>query len=159
MLIGRMAVMRPGSWFFTVISEGETQSSDPWSRMLMPWMNIRMPASGDVLMNYNPWTNWGWSNYDAGNPEFEHEIFTKVALPGKQLGKLTAAVSTLIDLFEAVHPGLEEGPSEEAVAIREFKELAEQIADRKAELEGTAKGNAESALRRLSMLILRPTLN
>ena len=122
---------------------------DPLSRMMMPWLNIRMPASGDVLMNYNPWTNWGWSNYDAGNPEFENEIFTKVALPGKQLGRLTAAVSALISMAEASHRDIEKKHPEQATAIREFTELADKIAARKAQLEGTAKGNAESALRSL----------
>ena len=62
------------------------EAMDLWSQMLTPLMSLRMPCSGDVLMNYSPWTNWGWSDFDAGNPDMEQDIFTHVALPGKQLG-------------------------------------------------------------------------
>jgi hypothetical protein len=122
---------------------------DLWSKMLSPWMNIRLPASGDVTMNYSPWTNWGWSDYEAGDPEMENEIFTNVALPGKQLGKLTDAVMALIEIAEKSSPGLEASKSEQAAAFQELKGLADRIASRKEELLGTAERNAEVALHRL----------
>jgi len=122
---------------------------DLWSQMLLPLMSIRLPASGDVSMNYNPWTNWGWSAYDAGDPDTEDEIFTNVALPGKQLGRLNDAVTALIDLAEETHPNLEEEHPERAEAFRKFKELAYKILNRKEALDGTMKGNAKNALLRL----------
>ncbi len=122
---------------------------DLWSRMLLPWLSIRLPASGDVLMNYNPWTNWGLSNYDAGNPEMEQEIFANVALPGKQLGKLSEAVKALIALAQEAHPELATEDLQQPAAFREFLELADKISLRKEELKGTVEGNAKSALLRL----------
>lgn len=122
---------------------------DLWSKMLSPWMNIRLPASGDVTMNYSPWTNWGWSTSEAGDPEMENEIFTNVALPGKQLGKLTEAVRALIELAEEATPGLAVGESERAVAIREFRELADKIGIKKKEMLETAERDAKNALHRL----------
>lgn len=122
---------------------------NPWLQMLSPWMSIRLPASGDVKMNYSPWTNWGWSASGAGDPEIEHELFTTVALPGKQLGKLTEAVMSLIELADETHPGLDAGGSERAVAIREFKELAAKIQIRKKAIQKTVEEDAERMLLRL----------
>ena len=120
-----------------------------WPQMLSPWMSIRLPGSGDVFMNYNAWTNWGWSDYEAGDPDIEHEIFTTVALPGKQLGRLTDAVLSLIELARKAHPKLDQGESEHALAFREFKELADRILITKRRLQGSVEGNAENALLRL----------
>ena len=122
---------------------------DLWSQMLLPLMSIRLPASGDVRMNYNPWTNWGWSSNDAGDPEIESEIFANIALPGKQLGKLTDAVMTLIELTREAHPEFYREDSERAATISDVEDLAERILARKKILQGTVEGNAESALSRL----------
>lgn len=119
-----------------------------WSKM-MPWMNVRLPASGDVFMNYNPWTNWGWSASDAGDPEIENEIFANVALPGRQLGKLTEAVLALIDLAEQANPELRKGQSDQAIAIKELRDLAEKIQIRKTARQESLEGDVESALLRL----------
>ena len=120
-----------------------------WPQVLSPWMSIRLPGSGNVFMNYNPWTNWGWSDYEAGDPDIEHEIFTTVALPGKQLGRLTDAVLSLIELASEAHPELDQGESAHALAFREFKELADRILITKRKLQGSVEGDAENALLRL----------
>ncbi len=117
--------------------------------MLAPWMNIRLPASGDVSMNYNPWTNWGMSIYDAGDPEIEREIFTKVALPGRQLGRLNDAVMALIELVQDRRLDLAEARSDQKQAIESFVKLASEIRIKKRALQGTVEANAETALDRL----------
>ena len=120
-----------------------------WSPMWLPWMTIRLPASGDVAMNYNPWTNWGVSSYEAGDPELEREIFTSVALPGKQLGKVTEAVQALVDIAGEVHTDLESKFPNEMRKIRDFEELNRKIEVKKGVLQKTLAGNAEDALDRL----------
>ena len=109
---------------------------DLWKEMLLPLTSIRMPASGDVTMNYSPWTNWGWSDYEAGDPETENEIFANVALPGKQLGKLTDAVMALIELAEKKDPRLAKGKSERAVAIWNSGSWPTRLRPRKKNLWG-----------------------
>ena len=122
---------------------------NPWLQMLSPSTSIRLPASGDVRMDYSPWTNWGWSASGAGNPAIEHEIFTTVALPGRQLGKLTDVVTTLLEFAEQSHPGLAEGDSKRAIDVREFKQMVEEIQNRKQAIEKSAEEAAENALLRL----------
>ena len=132
---------------FNPSNEGDS-AMDSWSKML-PWMNVRMPASGDVFMNYNPWTNWGWSASDAGDPDIENEVFANVALPGKQLGKLTEAVLALIDFAEKADPEVGKGESEQTRAIRDFRDLADKIQATIKARKGTLEGDAENALLRL----------
>jgi hypothetical protein len=112
---------------------------DYWREML-PLLNVRMPASGDVNMNYNAWTNWGISASEAGDPIIESEIFSNVAMPGKQLGKLTEAV---LALAEAI------GQDGQLEAIGELKKLATKIETKKQSLHRVAKESAESVLGRL----------
>ena len=118
-----------------------------WSRVLFPLCHIRLPASGDVFMNYTPWTNWGWSSIDAGDPEIENEIFTTKALPGKQLGRLNEAMMALIELAE--NKKLFDDELKTSQAISEFRELAGKIETKKKVLQGTLEGNLENALNRL----------
>lgn len=122
---------------------------ETWTPMLAPWMNIRLPASGDVCMNYNPWTNWGLSIHDAGDPEIEREIFTTVALPGRQLGRLNDAVMALIELMQ--DEKLEYGKANpvQQKAIERFVDLAKVIRTKKLALQGSVEANAETALDRL----------
>jgi hypothetical protein len=112
---------------------------DMWSQML-PLVNFRMPASGDVNMNYHAWTNWGFSASGAGDPLMEREIFANVAMPGRQLGKLIEAVLALAEATQ------QDGKSE---AIEQLKELAEKIEAKKQSLRGEAEESARSVLARL----------
>ena len=116
---------------------------DLWSQTLFPLLNVRMPASGDVNMNYNAWTNWGISASDAGDPVMENEIFTDVARPGRQLGKLIEAVLALAEATK------QDGQSE---AIEQLKELAKKIEAKKQSLRGVAEESAKSVLARLKNL-------
>jgi len=123
---------------------------NPWLQMMSPSTNIRLPASGDVCMDYSPWTNWGVSAPGAGDPRIEHEIFTTIALPGRQLGKLTQIVTTLLELTERTHTDLDQVINpEQAIAIKEFKTMVEEIQSRKQAIKQSAEDAAEIALQRL----------
>jgi hypothetical protein len=124
---------------------------EPWLQMLSPWTNIRLPASGDVRMDYSPWTNWGWSASVAGDPDVERELFTTVALPGKQLGKLTDIVTILLKLAEQTHKELEKDDPEQAIKIREFKKMVSDIQVRKEQIKQSAEEDANNALDRLKI--------
>ena len=114
--------------------------------MLSPMMNIRLPASGDVNMDYRPWTNWGEASPDAGSPKIEEEIFRNVALPGKQLGRLIDAVNALIEIATSDHPDLREQPRSE---FTDFQSMADKIITKKKDLQNTMKSQAEQALEQL----------
>ena len=122
---------------------------EPWTRMISPLLNVRMPASGDVVMDYKPWTNWGVSSPKAGNPEVEAGVFRDVAMPGKQLGKLTEALDALISIVEDIHPGAIKPGSEQREAIDGLRTMANDIKLKRDELAKTAKAEALDALDRL----------
>lgn len=117
--------------------------------MISPFLSVRMPASGDVLMDYKPWTNWGVSSPEAGNPEIEAGVFRDVAMPGKQLGKLTEALNALIRIVEDAHPGVIKPGSEQYEAIDRLRTMANDIKLKKDALAKTAKAEALDALDRL----------
>ena len=102
---------------------------DSWFRMLSPALSFRLPASGDVSMDYSPWTNWGISRSraTAGDPAIEAEVFAAVALPGKQLGKLTDATLALAELVKTVQPDILAQHPEQAAAIQAVVELAADV--------------------------------
>lgn len=122
---------------------------EPWTRMISPLLSVRMPASGDVRMDYNPWTNWGVSSARAGSPEIEAGVFRDVALPGKQLGKLTEAVEALITIVKDVHPDVMARHPQQAEAINDLLRMANDVSLKKDELKKTAKADALDALERL----------
>jgi hypothetical protein len=124
---------------------------DSWFRMLSPAVHFRLPASGDVSMDYSPWTNWGISRpkAKAGNPEIEAEVFREVALPGKQLGKLTEATLAMAELVKTMQPDILEQHPEQANAIQAVVDLAADIERTKDEHRKAAKEEAIKALERL----------
>ena len=122
---------------------------DSWLRMFSPMFSCRMPASGDMWLDYRPWTNWDKTDPKAGNPEIEAGIFREIALPGKQLGKLTEAVMALADLVERVQPGILEQHPDQGEAIRALGAMNARISLRKEELKRTTKAEALASLERL----------
>lgn len=124
---------------------------DSWFRMLSPALSFRLPASGDVSMDYSPWTNWGISRpkATAGNPQIEAEVFSGVALPGKQLGKLTEATLALAELVKTVQPDILKHHPEQAKAIQAVIDLSKDVERAKDEHRKTAKAEAIEAMDRL----------
>jgi hypothetical protein len=69
--------------------------------------NVRLPLSGDVLQNINPW-NWflrltgsqvGLININLGrsaDPELEEEILQDVGSYGRQLGRISDVLGILL---------------------------------------------------------------
>lgn len=63
--------------------------------------SIRFPGSGDIGgFTYQPNTTWEAPSLYRGNAALEQTIYTTVASPGKQLGKLTDLVLQLAQLLE-----------------------------------------------------------
>ncbi|MCS7469086.1 hypothetical protein NZK35_20735 [Stieleria sp. ICT_E10.1] len=123
---------------------------DSWFQMLSPAVSFRLPASGDVSMAYNPWTNWGISRpkSTAGNPEIEAEVYLGVATPGKQLGKLTDATMALAKLVQSLPPELLGQDPSAAEAIEELKDLAAEIERTKEKHKESAKAEAMKVMER-----------
>jgi hypothetical protein len=123
---------------------------EPWTWTFSPTVDFRFPAGGDVMMDYQPWTNWGRVSAKAGVPEIEAEIFRDVALPGRQLGKLINAVGILVALARRADPDVfERLPKEERDAIKDLETLASHVDEKKKELRGKVKDEADKALDRL----------
>ncbi len=67
--------------------------------------NVRLPLSGDVLQNINPW-NWflkagqvGLVNINLGrsaDPDLEEEILNEVGSYGRQLGRIGDVLGVLL---------------------------------------------------------------
>jgi hypothetical protein len=92
---------------------------------------FKLPLSGDVAQWINPITSW-WSGNnisinlgEAGSPETEAEILRRVGTYGRQLGKITDAMTVLL---RHLPPGAKLTQDEKA-AIAAFKKMANQIAD------------------------------
>jgi hypothetical protein len=92
---------------------------------------FKLPLSGDVTQWINPITSW-WSGNnisinlgEAGSPETEAEILRRVGTYGRQLGKITDAMTVLL---RHLPPGAKLTQDEKA-AIAAFKKIANQIAD------------------------------
>jgi hypothetical protein len=63
--------------------------------------SIRFPGSGDIGgFTYQPNTVWEAPSLYRGNAALEQTIYTTVASPGKQLGKLTDLVLQMARLLE-----------------------------------------------------------
>jgi hypothetical protein len=92
---------------------------------------FQLPLSGDVTQWINPITSW-WSGNnisinlgEAGSPETEAEILRRVGTYGRQLGKITDAMTVLL---RHLPPGAKL-TQDEKTAIAAFKKMANQIAD------------------------------
>jgi hypothetical protein len=92
---------------------------------------FQLPLSGDVTQWINPITSW-WSGNnisinlgEAGSPETEAEILRRVGTYGRQLGKITDAMTVLL---RHLPPGAKL-TQDEKTAIAAFKKMANQIAE------------------------------
>jgi hypothetical protein len=120
---------------------------EPWLQLLYsPMMNLRFPSSGDVTMDYSPWTNWGQVSARAGSPRIESEIFRDVALPGKQLGRLIEAVDALVKVVKDEHP---DSCARHEEAFTELATMTTDILRKKDDLKKVARTQAEDALKLL----------
>lgn len=92
--------------------------------------NVRLPLSGDVLQNINPW-NWffkagqvGLVNINLGrsaDPALEEEILNEVGSYGRQLGRIGDVLGVLLQ-----HVQPEKLSEEDRMKIYAFKnQLAE----------------------------------
>ena len=92
--------------------------------------NFRLPLSGDVLQNINPW-NWilkagqvGLININLGrsvDPALEEEILNEVGSYGRQLGRIGDVLGVLLQ-----HVQPEKLSEEDRITIYAFKtQLAE----------------------------------
>lgn len=64
-----------------------------------PMLFVRMPGSGDVNQEIAPETWWSLpfsASYKAGDRALEHEVITKVAGYGSQLGTVIDALQALL---------------------------------------------------------------
>ncbi len=123
---------------------------DSWLKMFSPLLDVRMPAAGDVQMDYSPWTNWGWYSPRAGNPQMEDAIYRHVARPGKQLGKIIDAIQALKKFVADLPPELCQLSVEQQDAFEQFEQLATDIERKQNEVRQDAELAAGEALDRLA---------
>jgi hypothetical protein len=125
---------------------------DSWLRLFSPTIkfpdNIRYPGGGDIGgFVYQPQTQWGAPSLSMGDAQTEYRVYSEVATPGKQLGKLTDAVLALAGMVEAMQ---REGDSEMPEAIAELKRMATSIEQVKTDAREIAERNARANLEKLA---------
>ena len=98
------------------------------------------PLSGDVIQDIAPIFSWKYE----GLPEVEYEVYTSVASPGKQLGKLCEAVLKL-----AEEAGIDPEKVKEIGAI---KAIADEVKTAKVTARDAAKARAEAMTARAEKL-------
>jgi hypothetical protein len=92
---------------------------------------FKLPLSGDVSQWINPITSWWSGNQitinlgESGSPEAESEILRRVGSYGRQLGKITDAMTVLLKHL----PDPENLPPDQRKAIKAFEKMADDIAD------------------------------
>jgi hypothetical protein len=117
-----------------------------------PRNGTRQPLSGDVWQAINPWSWWlestgqqvGFINIyrtEAGDPEQELEIVENVASYGKQLGRITEALSVVLRHESFSSLGLDE-----ELAKRRFLEMAEEISAIKGDFSAPSAENVDRLL-------------
>jgi hypothetical protein len=92
---------------------------------------FKLPLSGDVNQWINPITSWWSGNQitvnlgESGSAETEAEILRRVGSYGRQLGKITDAMTVLLRHL----PDRESLTREERDVIKAFEKMANDIAD------------------------------
>jgi len=95
---------------------------------------LTFPLGGNVAQAWNWWLNqsmrqFGLINIEqtvSSDPDLEHRIITEVASYGKQLGRITDALSAVLN-----HNQDSALTNEERKAVSEFMEMAAKIEDEK----------------------------
>jgi hypothetical protein len=103
---------------------------------MRPASSIHFPGSGNIGgFTYQPYTVWEAPSLYRGNSTLEQSIYSEVASPGKQLGKLMDAVLDIAQILEQQLQG--------STKVEELKALAERIE----QLKTPALNNAEQTAR------------
>ncbi|MDB6061010.1 MAG: hypothetical protein JWM78_1113 [Verrucomicrobiaceae bacterium] len=125
---------------------------DSWLQMFSSSLtsptSVHLPGSGNIGgFTYQPYTVWEAPSLYRGNSTLEQSIYTEVASPGKQLGKLIDAVMALAHVVQT------DSKTSNALntAIEELKPIADQINNLKAphlnNIEQTARDDLDKLLR------------
>jgi hypothetical protein len=92
---------------------------------------FKLPVSSDVNQWINPITSWWSGNQisinlgESGSTETEAEILRRVGTYGRQLGKITDAMTLLLKHL----PDRESLAPDESKVIEAFEKMANDIAD------------------------------
>jgi hypothetical protein len=123
---------------------------DSWFQMLSAAAGkpiaVNLPGSGSIGgFNYQPYTTWEAPSLYRGNIALEQSIYSGVASPGKQLGKLTDVVLKLA----AILKDDVEKYKDAATKVAELEKIASLIEDLKKPVIETAEQNARDDLDKL----------
>jgi hypothetical protein len=102
---------------------------DSWLQMfsssMLPPTSVHFPGSGNIGgFTYQPNTVWEAPSLYRGNSTLEQAVYTDIASPGKQLGKLMDVVLEMAQVLETELKGSEK--------VNDLKVLAEKIEKLKA---------------------------
>ena len=104
--------------------------------------SIRFPGGGDIGgFVYQPHTVWEAPTLYRGNAAVEQTIYSTVASPGKQLGKLTDLVLQMASLMES--------QLDDKCAFEDMKAIAEDIRKIKEPIAEAATNAARDELEKL----------
>ena len=123
---------------------------DSWFNMLSAAAGkpiaVNLPGSGSIGgFSYQPYTTWEAPSLYRGNVALEQSIYTGVASPGKQLGKLTDVVLALATILQA-----DVNASKDTKAkVDELGKIAQLIEDLKTPVLDAAEQNARDDLEKL----------
>ena len=119
---------------------------DSWFQMLSAAAGkpiaVNLPGGG---FNYHPYTTWEAPSLYRGNATLENTIYTDVASPGKQLGKITDVVLALAEILKQNVDASEDKKNK----VDELAKIADVIAKLKQPVIETAEQNARDDLEKL----------
>lgn len=123
---------------------------DSWFQMLSAAAGkpiaVNLPGSGSIGgFTYQPYTTWEAPSLYRGNVALEQSIYTGVASPGKQLGKLTDVV---LELAEILKDKVDALPKAKA-KVDELEKIAKLIEELKTPVLESAEQNARDDLQKL----------
>jgi len=108
---------------------------------------VNFPGSGSIGgFTYQPNTTWEAPSLYRGNIALEQNIYSNVASPGKQLGKLMDAVVAIANVLEK---DLRIQDVDDRKAIAELQDVAKMIEDMKAPVVQSAEDIARADLEKL----------
>ncbi len=128
---------------------------ETWMQMMTAALGspvtIRFPGGGDIGgFTYQPHTTWEAPTLYRGNAALEQTIYSTVASPGKQLGKLTELV---LQMAKRLEPQLADKQSLQEV--RAMAEDVRRITESAADAGANAARSELEKLRRSNETLLR----